>query len=196
LSGPTSTTRAATLIRKTDFNGVTQAYAAQKTSRWGQTTGVPGSSTDCPLRLPGQYHDGETGLDYSYFRYYSSEDAAFPTPDPPGVNPAPNPYAYILNPLTWSDPLGLAGCPAIVTVKWEEGMPKSQFKRKADALQKLSDDGKLSKAPNPVDRDVASNLHILDSFTSQRVGTRQIWPQIRSLPDHTPIRIGIEGPPS
>ena len=222
------------------------AWRAQA-SLWGQTTVVAGSRTDCPLRFPGQYHDEETGLDYSYFRYYSPEDAAFLTPDPLGVTPAPNPHAYVANPLTWTDPLGLAGCPATVTVKWEEGMPKSQFKLKADALQKLSDDGKLYKAPNPVDRDgsitrqyrsdlikriynqfhkvnpdfsdaliertrnmdpdhvwelqlggpdVASNLHILDRFTNQRIGTRQIWPQIRSLPDYTPIRIRIEGPPS
>jgi RHS repeat-associated protein len=218
-----------------------------QSSLWGQTTSVPGSTTDCPLRFPGQYHDDETGLDYSYFRYYSPEDAAFLTADPLGITPAPNPHAYVLNPLTWSDPLGLAGCPVTVTVKWEEGMPKSQFKLKADALQRLSDDGKLFKAPNPVARDrqltrnyrsdlikriynqfhdvnpdlsdsliervrgmdpdhvwelqlggpdVTSNLHILDRFTNQRIGIGQIWPQIRGLADHTPIRIRIEGPPS
>ena len=215
------------------------------TTLWGQTTSVPGSTTDCPLRFPGQYHDDETGLDYSYFRYYSPEDAAFLTPDPLGITPAPNPHAYVANPLVWLDPIGLAGCPVTVTVKWEEGMPKSQFKLKADAMKKLSDDGKLSKAPNPVARDksltanyksdlikkvyrqfkavnpdfaeslvkrvramnpdhvwelqlggpdVASNLHILDAFTNQRIGS-QIWGQIQNLPDHTPIRLHFEGPP-
>jgi hypothetical protein len=40
--------------------------------------------------------------------------------------------------------------------------------------------------------DDPSNLHILDGFTNQTIGT-QIWGQIRGLPDYTPIRIGIEG---
>jgi hypothetical protein len=42
--------------------------------------------------------------------------------------------------------------------------------------------------------DVASNLHILDAYTNQEIG-RQIWGQIRILPDYTPIRIIILGPP-
>jgi RHS repeat-associated protein len=221
------------------------AWRAQA-SLWGQTASAPGSTAYCPLRFPGQYHDDETGLDYSYFRYYSPEDAAFLSPDPLGLTPAPNNHAYVANPLAWIDPTGLAPCPSTVTVKWEEGMPKSQFKVKAKAMQKLSDDGKLYKAPNPVDRDqsitrnyksdvikrvykqfgknnpefadqlaervramnpdhvwelqlggpdVASNLHILDAFTNQRIGN-QIWQQIRELPDHTPIRLRFEGPPT
>jgi hypothetical protein len=42
--------------------------------------------------------------------------------------------------------------------------------------------------------DVASNLRMLDRFTNQDIGLRQIWPQIRNLPDYTPIKIIIEGP--
>ncbi|WP_449342079.1 polymorphic toxin-type HINT domain-containing protein [Streptomyces aurantiogriseus] len=41
-------------------------------------------------------------------------------------------------------------CPTNITVRWEPGMPKSQFKLKADALKQLSDEGKLVKAPNPL----------------------------------------------
>ncbi|MEU2286011.1 LamG-like jellyroll fold domain-containing protein [Streptomyces sp. NPDC013178] len=41
-------------------------------------------------------------------------------------------------------------CPTDITVSWEPGMPKSQFKLKADALKQLSDEGKLVKAPNPL----------------------------------------------
>jgi RHS repeat-associated protein len=41
--------------------------------------------------------------------------------------------------------------------------------------------------------DVLANLHILDAFTNQRIGT-QIWTQIMHLPDYTPIRIIIIGP--
>jgi RHS repeat-associated protein len=42
--------------------------------------------------------------------------------------------------------------------------------------------------------DSASNLRMLDRFTNQDIGMRQIWPQIRSLPDYTPITITIQGP--
>ncbi|MGK5451403.1 hypothetical protein ACSNOE_28955, partial [Streptomyces radiopugnans] len=128
--------------------------------------------------------------------------------------------------------------------KRESGMPKAEFERKATALQKLSDEGKLYKAPNPVARDssvtrqykgdlirrvydqfgqnnpgfadklrdrvlnrmdpdhvhelqlggpdTAGNLRMLDRFTNQQIGLRQIWPQIRNLPDYTPIRIKVE----
>ncbi|MFD9957818.1 RHS repeat-associated core domain-containing protein [Amycolatopsis sp. NPDC058986] len=67
-----------------------------------------GEATGCPLRFPGQYADTETGLHYNYFRYYDPATARYLTPDPLGLEPAPNPYAYVDNPHTGADPLGLA----------------------------------------------------------------------------------------
>lgn len=40
--------------------------------------------------------------------------------------------------------------------------------------------------------DASSNLRWLDRFTNTNIGMRQIWPQIRALPQGTPIRIRIE----
>jgi RHS repeat-associated protein len=79
---------------------------------WGG--GAPGAPSDpgpdpCPLRFPGQYFDAETGLHYNLHRYYDPATAAYLSPDPLGLLPAPNPRAYIGNPLTESDPLGLNG---------------------------------------------------------------------------------------
>lgn len=74
---------------------------------WGRPVsggGVPGPS---PLGKPGQYRDEETGLDYNYFRYYDPETGRYLTGDPLGLEPAPNQYAYVINPLAWIDPLGL-----------------------------------------------------------------------------------------
>ncbi|WP_327324070.1 polymorphic toxin type 17 domain-containing protein [Streptomyces sp. NBC_01210] len=90
----------------------------RRTTLWG--TRFPAgtdaaSSVDCPLRFPGQYHDLESGLNYNYFRYYDSEIARYVSPDPLGLDPAPDPYAYVGAPLTWVDPLGL---------KCEEPVPK------------------------------------------------------------------------
>jgi RHS repeat-associated protein len=78
------------------------------TTLWGQTTATTATDDlDCPLRFPGQYHDPETGLHYNLHRYYNPETGAYLTPDPLGLGPAPNDHAYVPNPLTWTDPLGL-----------------------------------------------------------------------------------------
>jgi RHS repeat-associated protein len=78
---------------------------------WG--VGAPPAGGEwCPLRFPGQYHDLETGESYSYFRYYDPRTAAFTAPDPFGLSGGFHPYAYVPNPLGWTDPLGLTAYPA------------------------------------------------------------------------------------
>ncbi|MBS2547744.1 hypothetical protein KGQ19_12790 [Catenulispora sp. NL8] len=79
------------------------------TSLWGRTiTAGADPGLDCPLRFPGQYHDAETGLHYNLHRYYSPDLATYIAPDPLGLSAAPNDHAYVPNPLTFSDPFGLA----------------------------------------------------------------------------------------
>ncbi|ASF07181.1 hypothetical protein NBRGN_080_00320 [Nocardia brasiliensis NBRC 14402] len=75
------------------------------TDLWGRTTWR--GRTGSPLRFPGQIHDPETGLHYNMFRYYNPDTGQYLTPDPLGLDPAPNPYAYTSNPLRFIDPLGL-----------------------------------------------------------------------------------------
>ncbi|MET9863673.1 DUF6531 domain-containing protein [Streptomyces smyrnaeus] len=82
-----------------------------RTTLWGTPLPSPTGTVDCPLRFPGQYADPETGLNYNYFRYYDPETARYLTPDPLGLDPAPNHQLYVENPCTSSDPLGLAKCP-------------------------------------------------------------------------------------
>jgi RHS repeat-associated protein len=76
---------------------------------WGRTTASTDTAEACPLRFPGQYFDAETGLHYNLHRFYDPELAGYLSPDPLGLLPGPNPRAYIGNPLTGSDPLGLNG---------------------------------------------------------------------------------------
>jgi RHS repeat-associated protein len=83
-------------------DGVLSGHQLQ--SLWG-TSFWEGASS--PLRFPGQYHDAETGLHYNYQRYYDPATARYASPDPLGLAPGLNPHAYVLNPLTWLDPLGL-----------------------------------------------------------------------------------------
>ncbi|MFE2426582.1 putative T7SS-secreted protein [Streptomyces sp. NPDC059373] len=83
-----------------------------RTTLWGATTWTRDSTAYTPLRFPGQYFDPETGLHYNFHRYYDPETARYTTPDPLGLEPAPNPAAYVHNPHTWTDPLGLSPCSA------------------------------------------------------------------------------------
>ncbi|MET9220739.1 RHS repeat-associated core domain-containing protein [Streptomyces sp. NPDC003300] len=76
---------------------------------WGGGDGGRDDAADCPLRFPGQYYDAESGLHYNYERYYDPETARYLSPDPLGLDAGTDPYAYVLNPLNWSDPRGLKG---------------------------------------------------------------------------------------
>ncbi|MEU9716862.1 RHS repeat-associated core domain-containing protein [Streptomyces sp. NPDC047976] len=82
-----------------------------RSTLWGATTWGSTSTAYTPLRFPGQYFDPEAGLHYNYFRHYDPETARYLSRDPLGLAPAPNPAAYVPNPQTWVDPMGLAGCP-------------------------------------------------------------------------------------
>ncbi|MFI8516856.1 putative T7SS-secreted protein [Streptomyces sp. NPDC085481] len=82
------------------------AWRARSTV-WGTTVWNRDATAYTPLRFPGQYADPETGLHHNVFRVYDPESARFLSPDPLGLGPAPNPVAYVHNPYTWFDLLGL-----------------------------------------------------------------------------------------
>ncbi|MDU2880821.1 MAG: RHS repeat-associated core domain-containing protein, partial [Enterobacter sp.] len=97
--------------RMTDIEG--QVRWEGVNSAWGKLlreseTQVSGYSQN--LRMQGQYLDRETGLHYNLFRYYDPDCGRFTQQDPIGLAGGINLYKYTVNPLTWIDPLGLAGC--------------------------------------------------------------------------------------
>ncbi|AGP41962.1 hypothetical protein SCE1572_50190 [Sorangium cellulosum So0157-2] len=63
--------------------------------------------TGCPWRWPGQYEDEETGLYYNQFRYYDAEGGRYISQDLVGLAGGTHLYSYPLNPLVWTDVLGL-----------------------------------------------------------------------------------------
>ncbi|MFJ4783211.1 DUF6531 domain-containing protein [Streptomyces sp. NPDC088794] len=85
----------------------------RRTELWGRaresdpSAQPSGTAVDCPLRFPGQYADAETGWHYNYARYYDPDNARYLTPDPLGLAPQPNHYAYVPHPFSFTDPLGL-----------------------------------------------------------------------------------------
>jgi RHS repeat-associated protein len=59
------------------------------------------------LRMPGQYFDAETGLNYNYERDYDPATGRYLESDPLGLNAGLNTYAYADdNPVDFNDPLG------------------------------------------------------------------------------------------
>jgi RHS repeat-associated protein len=83
------------------------------------------------IRLPGQQYDQETGLYYNRYRYYDAMQRRYITQDPIGLEGGWNPYAYPLNPVTDTDPLGLEALLGPFPLPLP--LPKSPAQQEADA---------------------------------------------------------------
>jgi len=74
---------------------------------FGETTEIVNAISN-PLRFPGQYEDGETGLHYNFFRYFDTETGRYLTSDPIDIEGGRNTFIFAkINPLRFSDPSGL-----------------------------------------------------------------------------------------
>ncbi|SBV00099.1 RHS repeat-associated core domain-containing protein [Streptomyces sp. Ncost-T6T-1] len=108
-----------------------------RTTLWGATAWPRTSTAYTPLRFPGQYDDPETGLHYNFFRHYDPEAARYVSPDPLGLAAGPNPVAYVDNPFTWCDPLGLM-----------PKCPRERAQKVADQVVERAQEGKMRKSSN------------------------------------------------
>jgi RHS repeat-associated protein len=79
-------------------------------SAFGDVRQLQGDRHACPFRWPGQYEDVETGLHYNRFRYYDPQAGQYISQDPIGLEGSSELYAYVGDPLTWHDPMGLGAC--------------------------------------------------------------------------------------
>ncbi len=74
---------------------------------FGETTVVV-DQVGNSFRFPGQYYDAETGLYYTWNRYYDPQTGRFISADPIGLYGGLNLYAYVnANPINYIDPDGL-----------------------------------------------------------------------------------------
>lgn len=95
----------ATTLAITD--GIQQTVWQATREPFGQITTIA-SAVQWPLRFPGQYEDGETGIFYNYFRDYDAEFGRYIQSDPIGLDGGVNTYAYVSgNPSRYTDQYGL-----------------------------------------------------------------------------------------
>jgi len=96
----------------TDASGAT-AWRAEYDPYGGVYTVRTGSSLHQPLRFPGQTALDGTDTYYNIFRHYRSGWGRYTQPDPLGLNPSLNLYAYVDDaPVNSVDPLGLSKNPS------------------------------------------------------------------------------------
>jgi RHS repeat-associated protein len=133
---------------------------------WGTTTWNVDATAYTPLRFPGQYFDPESGLHYNYFRTYDPETGRYLSTDPLGLAPAPNPSAYVHNPHTWIDPLGLAP-------ECAEPVGRTFDEAKAQALR----DAGIPEGAQPLEVD-----EFVPATTPEWQGSKQLMSE-----DHQPI---------
>ncbi|MFK2350512.1 RHS repeat domain-containing protein, partial [Bacteroides fragilis] len=75
---------------------------------YGEVKECHGDRTLVPFRYQGQYEDGETGLYYNRFRYYSPDMGMYISSDPIGLaGNNPTLYGYVQDVNIWLDPWGL-----------------------------------------------------------------------------------------
>ncbi len=77
---------------------------------WGGVQRLHVNLVDNPIRLQGQYEDGETGLHYNRYRYYDPAIGDFASQDPMSLSAGDNVYEYGASTTGWIDPFGLKAC--------------------------------------------------------------------------------------
>jgi RHS repeat-associated protein len=117
-----------------------QAWAA-RLDIYGKPRMLAGNRGACPFRFPGQYEDEETGLYYNRFRYYDPDSGQYVSQDPIHLRGGLALYAYVTDPLTFSDPLGLAATYCGKTKRWRD--ENGKFTKRPDDPADLVKNGKI-----------------------------------------------------
>ncbi|ENW35385.1 hypothetical protein F922_02383 [Acinetobacter baumannii NIPH 201] len=110
------------------------------------------------IRFQGQYFDGETGLYYNHYRYYSPYVGRFISKDPIGLLGGNNVYVYAKKPITWIDSKGLCSTTLNRNLGGVKGdhlqahhiIPEEICAKRKDFLDDIGIGGNRDKAENGV----------------------------------------------
>ncbi|WP_053174461.1 DUF6531 domain-containing protein [Nonomuraea sp. SBT364] len=147
---------------------------------WGSSFESVSGDADCPLRFPGQYADEESGLHYNHFRHYDPAAHSYRSPDPLGLLAGPDHHAYVSNPTTRLDPLGLMPYEG---GKWmspdsfaaaEAREARNMFRTRAGATETGQHDAGLLAGARELRRRVRENGY-LPEINDQLLETAQRW---------------------
>ena len=139
-----------------------QIWAASMNT-WGELRTLQGERFTCPFRGQGQYEDEETGLYYNRYRYFDPVMGMYVSQDPIRLHGGMELYAYVANPLIWTDPLGLAKC----HYNGERGRKKAMHDLERNGYTIVAEEVtmKVNKSRIRADfvaRDGHGNLHVFE----------------------------------
>jgi RHS repeat-associated protein len=158
------------------INGKGQVLWAASYSAWGAVDKLHASAVSNPIRLQGQYEDGETELYYNRHRYYDTHTESFISRDPIGLQAGDNFYRFGPSTLNWIDPSGLS-CKSAMSGK--KGRTKAIHDLERNGFKVVSEEvtmkvnGKRIRA-DFVAKDGHGKLHVFEvKHGSGRLTTNQ-----------------------
>ena len=192
-----------------DYLGTpTQAYDSKGELVWEMLLDVYGKVAEChgdrtlvPFRYQGQYEDGETGLYYNRFRYYSPDMGMYISSDPIGLaGNNPTLYGYVQDVNMWLDlwglnPLGLLT--SSMSNPWDTNSSITSI-----VVPKGGIDIEMAMSPNqtkPGGWGTTDHITNVDFVRNRLAVTPEFKPEISHvqrfhIPEGVRIQVGIVGP--
>jgi len=156
-------------------------------SPYGEIITTTVEETDQPISLPGQYHDNEIGLCYNFFRYYLPRAGVYLSPDPIGLRGGDDVYAYVKDPVCWSDPLGLTK-DQYLKFGAEDLVYGPSAKGALRQLQQKAGGKLLTDIPKPLEKSWTE--FSIDTLNSQVAKGGKIWFDLTHIEDMQGVLTG------
>jgi RHS repeat-associated protein len=175
--------------------------------RWDPTPFGEGDPNESPtgltafkynLRFPGQYFDGETNLNYNYFRDYDPAIGRYMESDLIGLRGGMNTYTYATdNPIRATDPYGLFSLTADVSYEYMDrfgGLTQPPFISLSCKCEQKCGDWKLSGCSGKL------NIHVLLPITDDydrlkglmHSENQHVWDFLRDIPKYRRLGEAVE----